>query len=65
MASSIRVICPNLRCRTVLSVPPSARGQVVRCRACGMRVQVPASRTPKPQPAQSAESTGDDAGQGD
>lgn len=48
MANAIRLICPNLRCRTVLSVPPTARGQTVRCRNCGMRVQVPASSGGKP-----------------
>ncbi len=42
MASpAIRMICPNLRCRTVLSVPPTARGKKVRCRQCGTRIQVP------------------------
>lgn len=51
MASTIRLICPNLRCRTVLSVPPTARGQTVRCRNCGMRVQVPPGSGPKPAPA--------------
>ncbi|MEO0588760.1 MAG: hypothetical protein AAF078_14110 [Planctomycetota bacterium] len=41
MAASIRMICPNLLCRAVLSVPGAARGKKVRCRSCGMRVQVP------------------------
>lgn len=50
MANTIRLICPNLRCRTVLSVPPTARGQTVRCRNCGMRVQVPSSSGAKPMP---------------
>jgi len=65
MASSIRVICPNLRCRTVLSVPPSARGQVVRCRACGMRVQVPKNRAPKPQPAPAPDANGGESNGGE
>ena len=43
----IRLICPNLKCRKILSVPATARGKTVRCRNCGMRVQVPASE-PKP-----------------
>lgn len=60
MASAIRLICPNLRCRTVLSVPPTARGQVVRCRACGMRIGVPANKTPKTsQPATEAIADGE------
>jgi len=54
MTSSIRMICPNLKCRCVLSVPPQARGKTVRCRSCGMRIQVPAD-TGKPKPAAPAE----------
>jgi len=37
----VRLICPNLKCRKILSVPGSARGKKVRCRGCGMRVQIP------------------------
>jgi len=54
MSTSIRMICPNLKCRSILSVPPAARGKTVRCRQCGMRIQVPADtspKTPKPDPA--------------
>ena len=42
-SSMIRLLCPNLKCRKVLSVPLSARGKTVRCRNCGMRVQVPST----------------------
>ncbi len=57
MTSSIRMICPNLKCRCVLSVPPQARGKTVRCRQCGMRIQVPAETgKPKTSPAAEAES---------
>ena len=49
-ASVIRLICPNLRCRSVLAVPVSARGKMVRCRKCGMRVRIP---SPNGQPAPS------------
>ncbi|MEM1209484.1 MAG: hypothetical protein AAGI54_09465 [Planctomycetota bacterium] len=41
MPASVRMICPNLLCRAVLAAPANARGKKVRCRACGMRVQVP------------------------
>ncbi len=41
MANPVRLICPNLKCRKILSVPESARGKKVRCRGCGMRVQIP------------------------
>lgn len=43
MSDNVRMLCPNLRCRSVLAVPGSARGQVVRCRKCGTRVKVPAN----------------------
>lgn len=35
------MMCPNLNCRTVLAVPPEARGKMVRCRACGTSIRVP------------------------
>ncbi len=56
MASSIiRLICPNLKCRAILSAPESARGKSVRCRNCGQKVRVggggPALRPLTPTPA--------------
>ena len=50
MTTSIRMICPNLKCRSVLSVPPQARGKTVRCRQCSMRIQVPEQPVGKPAP---------------
>lgn len=38
----IKLICPNLLCRTILSVPAGTRGKDVRCRSCGKVVRVPA-----------------------
>jgi len=43
---SIRLICPNLRCRALLAVPTNARGKNVLCRQCGTRIQVPTNKTP-------------------
>lgn len=52
MANVVRLICPNLKCRKILSVPESARGKKVRCRGCGMRVQIPEKPAePTPTPA--------------
>ena len=42
MTESIRILCPNLKCRALLSVPGAARGKSVRCRGCGTRVRIPA-----------------------
>ena len=39
MAVSIR--CPNLRCRKVLKVPGTSRGQRVRCTFCKKVLMVP------------------------
>ena len=54
MASMVRLICPNLSCRSILAVPISARGKMVRCRSCGMRVTVPKGGVDKPQPTSEA-----------
>jgi len=53
----VRLICPNLKCRKILSVPDSARGKKVRCRGCGMRVQIPVKESVPvaPQPDEVAE----------
>ncbi|MEM1424315.1 MAG: hypothetical protein AAGH64_09960 [Planctomycetota bacterium] len=41
VSAVIRLMCPNLKCKTVLSVPREARGRLVRCRNCGATIQVP------------------------
>ena len=51
----IRIICPNLKCRTILSVPDGARGKSVRCRSCGTRVSVPAAKSMRPVKVAKAE----------
>ncbi|MCC7192692.1 MAG: hypothetical protein IT444_07920 [Phycisphaeraceae bacterium] len=63
-AEMIRLICPNLKCRSILTAPPSARGKTVRCGKCAMKVRIPgaaASDTPRPAaapaPAPSTEPT--------
>ena len=37
----VHIMCPNLRCRSVLGVPQEARGRMVRCRHCGTKIRVP------------------------
>lgn len=51
-ASMVRVICPNLKCRTLLCAPAHARGKLVKCSACGMKVRIPAISA-KPAPSDS------------
>jgi len=36
-----QVMCPNLRCRKILSVPDEARGRVVKCQYCQSLLRVP------------------------
>lgn len=50
MSTHVRMICPNLKCRSILSVPTNARGKTVRCRQCSMRIHVPAPVVKKPTP---------------
>ncbi len=56
-ADVLRIMCPNLKCRTVLGVPVTARGKMVRCRACGSTVRIPATaevKSPPPEPTGTA-----------
>ncbi len=58
----IRIMCPNLSCQRVLAVPVSARGKVVRCRACGINIKIPMGKplpaAPPPPPDDDARPTG-------
>lgn len=54
---SVQLICPNLKCRKILSAPDEARGKLVKCQYCQMSFRVPErgkpapSATPAPKPA--------------
>ncbi|MFP4145511.1 MAG: hypothetical protein ACLFV3_10245 [Phycisphaeraceae bacterium] len=59
MPNAIRMICPNLKCRAMLSVPVTARGKTVRCRQCRTHVEVPLEKRPDPAATETgAPSTG-------
>jgi len=59
VTDSIRILCPNLKCRALLAVPTAARGKSVRCRSCGTRVRIPATvPTVEGKPVEVEESTG-------
>lgn len=49
MSSMIRLMCPNLKCRKILTVPVSTRGKTVRCRNCGIRINVPSNAPASPE----------------
>jgi len=48
----IRLVCPNLKCRAILSVPEHARGKTVKCRYCNNRLSVPESKASHPASVQ-------------
>jgi len=41
------LMCPNLRCRKVLSAPDDARGKTVKCQHCQTVIKVPEKRAPQ------------------
>jgi len=48
---SVTIVCTNLKCRAILSVPDSARGKKVRCSRCGQALVIPARHDlPESQP---------------
>ncbi len=40
-SGKLRIVCSNLKCRTILNVPITARGKTIRCGQCGFRVRIP------------------------
>jgi len=52
----VRIMCPNLTCRKVLSIPEMARGKTVRCKSCGTNIRVPSTKpNTKPSPSPSTD----------
>jgi hypothetical protein len=41
---SVQLLCPNLKCRKILSVPAEVRGKLVKCQYCQTMLRVPASK---------------------
>ena len=44
MSVAVQIICPNLRCRKLLSVPEEFRGKQVKCQHCQSLLRVPSPR---------------------
>src|SRR5437016_2788199 len=44
----VQIVCPNLRCRKLLSVPDDARGKIVKCHHCRTVLRVPGAARPQP-----------------
>ena len=51
----VQLLCPNLKCRKILSVPHDVRGKLVKCQYCQTMLRVPG---PKPAPAAAAPAGG-------
>jgi hypothetical protein len=54
-----QLICPNLRCRKILSVPDEARGKLVRCQHCRTMFRVPDMKRPSAAAAAAAAAADD------
>jgi LSD1 subclass zinc finger protein len=39
-----QLMCPNIKCRKILSVPDEARGRVVKCSHCQTALRVPPAK---------------------
>ena len=50
-----QLICPNLRCRKILSVPDEVRGKLVKCQHCQTMFRVPDAKRPDPVGAAAAQ----------
>lgn len=40
----VPLMCPNLKCRKILSVPDEVRGKLVKCQGCQTMFRVPESK---------------------
>jgi hypothetical protein len=45
---AVQLICPNLKCRKLLSVPDEVRGKMVKCQHCQTQFRVPEARKLQP-----------------
>jgi hypothetical protein len=52
-----QVICPNLRCRKILSVPDEVRGKLVKCQHCQTMFRVPEPKRHDPVGAAAGNAT--------
>jgi hypothetical protein len=51
---SVQLLCPNLKCRKILSVPAEVRGKLVKCQYCQTMLRVPSSKPVAAGPAEGA-----------
>jgi LSD1 subclass zinc finger protein len=42
---AVQLLCPNLKCRKILSVPTESRGKLVKCQYCQTMLRVPGPKT--------------------
>jgi hypothetical protein len=55
-----QLICPNLRCRKILSVPEEVRGRLVKCQFCQTMFRVPDTKRPSHAPSSATPADGDE-----
>jgi len=52
---AVPLMCPNLKCRKILSVPDEVRGKLVKCQGCQTMFRVPeAKKVETPAPVKKA-----------
>ena len=51
---AVPLMCPNLKCKKILSVPDEVRGKLVKCQQCQTMFRVPEGKKPAPVPAAEA-----------
>ena len=51
----VPLMCPNLKCRKILSVPDEVRGKLVKCQGCQTMFRVPELKKPEGVSAAAAE----------
>lgn len=56
---AVQMICPNLRCRKMLTVPEDVRGKLVKCQHCQTMFRVPEARAAKTAMAGAMAGAGD------
>lgn len=61
----VQMLCPNLRCRRILSVPEQVRGKLVQCHHCSTLFRVPSTAArpaaPSNQPTETTPTATDPA----
>ena len=45
-AQTVRIMCPGIKCRTIMTVPETSRGKNIKCPQCKLLFKMPAPIKP-------------------